>query len=585
MRVELKHNIGPRDEMERLAEYNGHTGTGGSLLAGVNLPGIDKNEALARFCGDETAFINALRYYSSFTRPLLERLDEYLTTENLEEYTIVVHGIKGSSYSISAKEVGGLARELEAAAQLRDLKRVVDIHRPFIERAEALIHYIHGALSEINTAADKPTAPAPAPALLRELRDACKAYDMDGADAAIEKLEAFRYENGGELVAWLRGKINEMAFEEIACMVIPDIPARGLPSLPAFTAPEADILIVDDDETNLKIALSLFAPFKLRMDAASSGKEALRMISEKDYHAVFMDYMMPAMDGAETIRQLRHAERGKPSKLPVIALTASEDAYIYDILRQAGADDFIIKPMNAGIIREQLRRWLPGELLREQRSAQPSGAPAAMLGEQDADLPVIEGIDVQAGMNYLGGKKHLITALKNFYMLIDNHAHRIESLLKEGMLREATTEVHALKSAALLIGAGELSMRFRRLERYGLEENLEAFKREAPAVIELYRSYKIFLKPLGDKAEGEKKPAAKKDLISILDAIKSAVDHFDIDGVDYAMKQLDEYRLPDECRPHMDALRLCAADVAVEEVLAMAEIIKGIITLLREDAN
>ncbi len=224
-------------------------------------------------------------------------------------------------------------------------------------------------------------------------------------------------------------------------------------------------------------------------------------------------------------------------------------------------------------------------LLREQRPAQPSGASAVMSEEQGADLPVIEGIDVQAGMNYLGGKKHLITALKNFYMLIDNHAHRIESFLKEGMLREATTEVHALKSAALLIGAGELSMRFRRLERYGLEENLEAFKREAPAVIELYRSYKIFLKPLGDKAEGEKKPAAKKDLISILDTIKSAVDHFDIDGVDYAMKQLDEYRLPDECRPHMDALRLCAADVAVEEVLAMAEIIKGIITLLREDAN
>jgi signal transduction histidine kinase/CheY-like chemotaxis protein/PAS domain-containing protein/HPt (histidine-containing phosphotransfer) domain-containing protein len=196
---------------------------GASLLTGITINGVDKDKALERFGGDETVFIDVLRSYAAGTRPVLKNLDAYLAAENCEDYAIAVHGIKGSSYAIFAQETGRLAEELENAAKAGNFDAVKAGHGGFEKTAEALLNGIDKALSEINAAADKPIAAKPDPELLRELRDACKTFDMDRVDAAMEELESFRYESGGGLVERLREQVNNMAFEEISGLDLSDL--------------------------------------------------------------------------------------------------------------------------------------------------------------------------------------------------------------------------------------------------------------------------------------------------------------------------------------------------------------------------
>jgi HPt (histidine-containing phosphotransfer) domain-containing protein len=152
----------------------------------------------------------------------LQSLQAYLASGNLKEYAIVVHGIKGSSYGIMAQEVGKQAERLERAAKANDMETVKAEHAAFQQTAEALLGNIEQTLAHASDAGQKPLADDPDPSLLREVRDACAAFNMDRADQAMKQLEAFHYKSGEQLVAWLRERINAMAFEDIAHMDVPD---------------------------------------------------------------------------------------------------------------------------------------------------------------------------------------------------------------------------------------------------------------------------------------------------------------------------------------------------------------------------
>lgn len=194
---------------------------GGSSRKGISIDGMALSRALKNLGGDEAALINVLRSYAAETRKLLRNMEGDLAAGNLPGYEIAVHGIKGTSKFLCALEIGRMAEELERAAGAGDLGRVRDGHQTFARTAEALLGRIDAALGERSAAAPKPAATAPDLALLRLLCDACAAFDMSEADAAMERLEVFRYERGEELVAWLREKINAVAFEEIAAIPLP----------------------------------------------------------------------------------------------------------------------------------------------------------------------------------------------------------------------------------------------------------------------------------------------------------------------------------------------------------------------------
>lgn len=130
-----------------------------------------------------------------------------------------------------------------------------------------------------------------------------------------------------------------------------------------------------------------------------------------------------------------------------------------------------------------------------------------------------------------------------------------------------------------MIGACELSELAKELESFGEEENLQALKEKTPIMLELYRSYKQILLPYIDKEEASKKTISTDEWISYLQQIYQYVDTFDFDGVDRVMEQLDEYQVPACIQDQMQKLRICVADIAMEDIMDLTSIM---VDLLRE---
>ncbi len=536
--------------------------------------GVDMEAAFRRFDGDESIFFDVLRSYLSGTRPLLDRLREALAASDLEDYAITIHGIKGSSYGIAAQRAGEAAQALETAAKAGDIVAVKKGHAEFESLAASLLDAIDKALTGL--CRELPVAETPDPELLREMKDACAAFDMDRADAAMEKLETLRYESDMDLVVWLRQKMNDMAFEEIAGMRIPDaIEHRsdakelraGMKGEYSFTAPEASVLIVDDNDACLAAAKALLGPMLLRADTAESGEKALLLAREKRYHLIFIDYMMPALDGAEVTRLLRRRVDEHFWDVPVIGMTACEEPRIMKLLLEAGMNDLITKPVDRKSLAEALRRWLPKELIHEQ-SAQETGEP---LAEQTDGLPAIEGIDAADGVRFSGGRQLFLRHLGDFYKLIDLKSAGLQKSLEAGKLDEVTTQAHSLKTTARMIGAAELSQRLGLIEKYANDRDAEALKREMPGALEHYRSFKHRLAPFDEAAERERRPAMPKEFVARLGDLISAAARFDIDAADLAVRRLTELEPPEEQLAGIETLQALVADVALQEAQELAE--------------
>ena len=130
-----------------------------------------------------------------------------------------------------------------------------------------------------------------------------------------------------------------------------------------FTAPQARILLVDDNEINQEVAKALLEPYEMRIDLASNGQEALERVQKEPYDLVFMDHYMPVMDGVEATKRIRGLEGERYKHLPVIALTADAVQGVREDFFAAGMNDFASKPIEMEDVSRVLRKWLPKEKL------------------------------------------------------------------------------------------------------------------------------------------------------------------------------------------------------------------------------
>jgi CheY-like chemotaxis protein/HPt (histidine-containing phosphotransfer) domain-containing protein len=126
-----------------------------------------------------------------------------------------------------------------------------------------------------------------------------------------------------------------------------------------FIAPEARVLVVDDIVTNLKVAAGLMLPYGVKVDICESGEESLDMVAKNDYDVIFMDHMMPGMDGLETTAAIR-AMPGK-NNVPIVALTANAISGVKEMFLSKGLSDFISKPIDPLKLEEMLHKWIPRE--------------------------------------------------------------------------------------------------------------------------------------------------------------------------------------------------------------------------------
>lgn len=131
----------------------------------------------------------------------------------------------------------------------------------------------------------------------------------------------------------------------------------------SFIAPDARVLVVDDNSMNLMVVVKLLRDTRVKVDTAESGREALQKTAENTYHVILMDHMMPEMDGVATLRAVRSQTKGFCQKTPVIALTANVMSDAEQVYRNMGFDGYLAKPISAPLLEAGLLKYLPPTLI------------------------------------------------------------------------------------------------------------------------------------------------------------------------------------------------------------------------------
>lgn len=345
-----------------------------------------------------------------------------------------------------------------------------------------------------------------------------------------------------------------------------------------FIAQEAHILLVDDNELNLVVAKELLKPLRMQIDTAENGLQAVKMVRGSQYDLVLMDHMMPVMDGIEAAKAIRALPEDKYQKLPIIALTANAMVDARKEFLNAGMNGFVAKPIDFARICNQLKLWLPKDLVRDVPKEEAKKLLADDLSDREIQPEDPQmGFSFEEGVNHCGSKEALMKTIRIFYRTIDSKANKIEQCLKEGLISDYVIEVHALKSSALLIGAVPLSEAAKELEDYGKQGKTEVLEEKTPDVLTLYRDLKNILRPYAEKEEDAKKEFSDGEWITALQQIHQCIEQFDLDGVDQIMEQLEEYQVPECIRESMDQLRVYVADVSMEEIMELTDTMTGLL--------
>ncbi|MCR5654680.1 MAG: DegV family EDD domain-containing protein [Lachnospiraceae bacterium] len=156
-----------------------------------------------------------------------------------------------------------------------------------------------------------------------------------------------------------------------------------------FEAPEAEVLIVDDNSANLLVETKLLRDTKVKIDTAESGKDCLRLTLEKHYDAIFMDHMMPEMDGVECLHEIREQVGGACHATPVVVLTANAGSENQALYRSAGFDGYLVKPVEGNALEEMLLSLLPAEKVEEKEGEDTGFDSDIVVREMRRKVPIL----------------------------------------------------------------------------------------------------------------------------------------------------------------------------------------------------
>jgi signal transduction histidine kinase/HPt (histidine-containing phosphotransfer) domain-containing protein/ActR/RegA family two-component response regulator len=230
-----------------------------------------------------------------------------------------------------------------------------------------------------------------------------------------------------------------------------------------FTAPDAKVLVVDDNGMNLMVARGLMKRLRIVPDTADSGNACIEAMKKEHYDIVFLDHMMPGMDGVETIHKLKE-EGLVPDSTVIIALTANAVGNAKDYYISEGFTAYLSKPIEVARLEKMLLKYLPdNRIIRDE--AAPAGAPEEKAPEAPEEKPAdmisflnAGGYDTASGLNYTAGDEDFYREMLQTF--IDEHDTKLAEMKKALETRDwkgYCVRVHALKSTSRMLGANELA--------------------------------------------------------------------------------------------------------------------------------
>ena len=251
-----------------------------------------------------------------------------------------------------------------------------------------------------------------------------------------------------------------------------------------FFAPKAKVLIVDDSQQNLQVLASLLQRTSMQLDKAGSGLECIEKVRSKKYHLIFLDYMMPEMDGMETFHKLREEENGQ--EVPIIAITADVSTGIRQKFLSEGFADYLSKPVMWDRLEEILLQFIPANLISREK-----GAREEWKIEEKQILELKQkmkqwDIELSEGLRLLSGSISQYRRLAELFVeyYVPNKEQLIQSFERlqqtQNEIKNMTGLLHTLKSNARAIGAIELYELSFTMEKKGKLQDVNYINKAIP---------------------------------------------------------------------------------------------------------
>ena len=365
---------------------------------------------------------------------------------------------------------------------------------------------------------------------------------------------------------------------------------RELNPLGSISCEGVKALVVDDEAMNLTVAKGILSNYGMEVDASLGGEEALGKCMENEYDLVFLDHMMPVMDGVETLRQIRKICNGKYEHLPVIALTANAVSGARDMFKSEGFDEFVAKPIERSVLERILRRVLPNKCKRveiaqeietdELQSSKEtsSAADSDSYTEESAASPVVllkqNGFNVKQAIGYCAGSEDFyLEILDNYYSESKEKQTELSSYFDNQDWANYTIKVHALKSASRTIGADGLSDCAAKLEQAGKNGDVKYIEENHPILMGLYEECQALIAVCTGAKLEEESPSeseAKDNMAQeipeevwqqAMEGLATAFDTFESDAAESIIKELSEYtRHGHSCKELLEKISRCVED-------------------------
>lgn len=351
-----------------------------------------------------------------------------------------------------------------------------------------------------------------------------------------------------------------------------------------FLAPNVHVLLVDDNAMNRKVFCKLLKHTQIQIDEVDNGFTCLEMVKKRYYDIIFLDHMMPELDGVETFSYMQSMQENRCKDTPVIVLTANAIIGAKEQYMQIGFTDYLSKPIDS----HRLENLIVEQLALHNIHVEPielSGNNSEVYGEKNhealQELPQVEGFDWEYGLLHFLNAQMLWESVEDFYNGCESAVAELDLLYQDISgpkgIDAYRIKVHALKSNLALIGAMQASALARILEyaaRDGKEERLRHLHGVLMEEVEACRqNLSVHMQPL------EKKPnmTDRAWILGMLSMLCADAENLDYDGIDQIMQILEGYAYEETLQVRIDQLAASVRNLDLDTSIAICEQMKDIL--------
>ena len=319
--------------------------------------------------------------------------------------------------------------------------------------------------------------------------------------------------------------------------------------------PYGRVLVVDDVEANIYVSKGLLAPYYLEVDSVNSGVSAINKIKSGEvYDIIFMDHMMPEMDGIEAVRHIRNLQY----KEPIVALTANAIAGQLEIFIKNGFDDFISKPIDIRQLNTILNKFVRDKQPQEVIDAARLHIKAAANNQQDEGSSEnlqanalkrsllsksVSGLDIYKGLELFDNDAEFYIRVLNAYIISAKAALSVIQNVTEENVLSYKINVHGIKGTSFGIRAMMIGEDAALLEKAASSGDMDYIKKHNALFCEKLKIIVLEIEEMLESIDVVKmKPKKDKPDIEVLASLLEACDKYDMDGADAAMKELEKYQ-------------------------------------------